>query len=431
LHKQLHVLLSAYACMPDAGTEPGNGWNWAVHLAERGIKVHVLTVTDRREQIEAYRAKHPNSRVSFSYVALPRRFRHCSAMHYLLWQWAALRVAKVLHENSPFDLVHHVTYSSIHVPTQLWRLGIPTIFGPVGGGQTTPPSMLDAFGPSRRVEVLRTAFTRVLPYSILHRAWLQKMTIVLATNSDTLRLVKSLGKMEVEPWFDAALPESFFAKEPRTFATTTEPLRLLWVGRMVPRKALPLTLDVLTKAKHPATLTIAGSGIPEAEVRRMIADRGLTERVRWAGRRLSLHEVRQAYTEHDVLLLASLRDSCPAQLVEAMGLGLPVITLDHHGPRDLVPENAGIKVPVTTPKGVLRDLAAAVDRYGELTGEEKTAMSRAAWSFARTLNYMTGAELFEALYREILDGVPVLTAFPANAQHMRTMAALRSVPGHI
>jgi hypothetical protein len=44
------------------------------------------------------------------------------------------------------------------------------------------------------------------------------MTIVLATNSDTLRLVKSLGKMEVEPWFDAALPESFFAKEPRTFA---------------------------------------------------------------------------------------------------------------------------------------------------------------------------------------------------------------------
>jgi hypothetical protein len=158
----------------DNGAAQGNGWNWAVHLAERGIKVHVLTVTDRREQIEAYRAKHPNSRVSFSYVALPRHFRHASAMHYLLWQWAALRVAKVLHQNSPFNLVHHVTYSSIRVPTQLWRLGIPTIFGPVGGGQTTPRSMLDAFGPSRRAEVLRTAFTRVLPYSILHRARLQR-----------------------------------------------------------------------------------------------------------------------------------------------------------------------------------------------------------------------------------------------------------------
>jgi glycosyltransferase involved in cell wall biosynthesis len=431
LSKQLNVLLSAYACMPNTGTEPGNGWNWAVHLAARGMNVHVLTVIEGKEGIEEYRAAHPDSRISFSYVALPRCFIHRSPMHYLFWQWAALKAAKGLHQQSAFDLVHHVTYSSIHVPTQLWRLGVPTIFGPVGGGQVTPSSMLDAFGPSRRMEVLRTAFTKALPYSVLHRIWLRKMTIVLATNSDTLRLVKALGKMEVEPWFDAALPASFFATEPRTFVTTAEPLRLLWVGRMVPRKALPLTLDVLTKTKHPVTLTIAGSGLPEAQVRGMIADRGLTDRVRWAGRRLSLDEVRQAYIEHDALLLASLRDSCPAQLVEAMGLGLPVITLDHHGPKDLVPANAGIKVPVTTAEGVLRDLAAAVDRYCELSGEEKTAMSEAAWSFARTLNYVKGAELFEALYRQILTGAPVLTAFPTNAQHMRVVDALRSVPGHV
>jgi glycosyltransferase involved in cell wall biosynthesis len=421
LPKQLHVLLSAYACLPNAGTEPGNGWNWAIHLAERGIQVHVLTVTDSREEIESYRASHPNSRVSFSYVALPRSLRHRSGLHYLLWQWAALKVARNLHRTSPFDLAHHVTYSSIHVPTQLWRLGIPTIFGPIGGGQVTPRSMLGAFGPSRRAEVLRTVITRLLPYSIWHRTWLQKMTIVLATNSDTLRLVESLGKMEVEPWFDAALPSSFFADAPRTFATTVEPLRLLWVGRMVPRKALPLTLDVLTKTKRPSTLTIAGGGLPEEEVHRMIAVRGLTKRVRWAGRQLSRDEVRQAYTEHDALLFASLRDSCPAQLVEAMGLGLPVITLDHHGPRDLVPANAGIKVPVTTPEGVLRDLAAAVDRYYQLSGEEKSAMSIAAWSFARNLSYTAGAELFEALYREILNGATVLTAFPTSARHMRTV----------
>jgi glycosyltransferase involved in cell wall biosynthesis len=421
LTKQLHVLLSAYACLPNAGTEPGNGWNWAIHLAERGIKVHVLTVTDGREEIEAYRAKHPDSRVSFSYVALPKSFRHRSGLHYLVWQWAALKVAKQLHRISPFDLAHHVTYSSIHVPTQLWRLGIPTVFGPVGGGQVTPRSMLNEFGPSRRAEVLRTAITRLLPYSVWHRAWLHKMTIVLVTNSDTLRLVKSLGKMEVEPWFDAALPSGFFADAPRTFTTTAGPLRLLWVGRMVPRKALPLTLDVLTKTKRPCTLTIAGGGLREEEVRHMIAVRGLTERVHWAGRQLSRDEVRQAYREHDVLLFASLRDSCPAQLVEAMGLGLPVITLDHHGPRDLVPSNAGIKVPVTTLGGVLRDLASAVDRYYELSGEEKSAMSMAAWSFARSLTYTSGAELFEALYREILVGATVLTAFPTSARHMRTV----------
>ena len=135
LSKQLKVLLSAYACMPNTGTEPGNGWNWAVHLAERGMRVHVLTVIEGKEGIEAYRAEHPDSRISFSYVKLPRCFTHRTPIHYLLWQWAALKIAKQLHQESPFDLAHHVTYSSIHVPTQLWRLGVPTIFGPVGGGQ--------------------------------------------------------------------------------------------------------------------------------------------------------------------------------------------------------------------------------------------------------------------------------------------------------
>ena len=420
----LHVLLSAYACLPNAGTEPGNGWNWAIHLAERGIRVHVLTVTEGREEIEAYRDLYPQPLISFSYVSVPERFRHTTGMHYAMWQWLAVKVARRLHHRSSFDLVHHVTYSSVHVPTQLWRLGLPTIFGPVGGGQVTPASMLGAFGSSRRSEMLRTAFTRLLPYSPLHRRWLRKMTIVLTTNSDTLRLVKAMGKQEVEPWFDAALPQSFFATEPRAFTATTGPLRLFWIGRMVPRKALPLTLDIMARVQRPATLTLVGDGLPAEQVHGMIAERGLTDRVHWAGR-LNRDQVRRAYMEHDALLFAGLRDSCPAQLVEAMGMGVPVITLDHHGARDLVPEGTGVKVPVTNLEGVARDMAAAVDSYADLSGSAKTAMSKAAWSFARTLSYTAGAEHFETLYREILKGPPSLTAFPANARHMQAIANAR------
>ncbi len=419
---KLHVLLSAYACLPNAGTEPGFGWNCAVHLAERGIKVHVLTVTDGRDQIETYRATHPLPNISFSYVKVPKWLRHTSGTHYIWWQCAAVRIAQALHRALPFDLVHHITYGSIHVPTQLWRLKLPTVFGPVGGGQVTPKSMLGEFGSSRGAEVRRTALTKMLPYSPWHRKWLRKMSVVLVTNSDTLRLAKSFGNVEAQPWFDTSLPLSFYAEGPRTFSRTTGPLRLLWVGRMLPRKALPLTLDILKRVQRPATLTIVGEGIPETEVRRMIADRGLTERVHWAGRRLSYAETREVFLEHDVLLFPSLRDSCGAQLVEAMGLGLPVITLDHHGAKDLVREEFGIKVSVTTPKGVVRDMAAAVDRFADLSGEAKSAMSKAGWSLARTLNYSTGAELLETLYRQIIDKAPTLTAFPLSTAHMRMAA---------
>lgn len=418
MSREFNILLSAYACRPNSGTEPGNGWNWATRLAERGMRIHVLTVTEGREPIERYCAKKPVPGLSFSYVEVPSRFRHTTGMHYAWWQWAAVGAARELHRKTPFDLVHHVTYSSIRLPTQLWRLGIPTIFGPVGGGQVTPSSMLRVFGANRCSERLRTAFTKLLPYSIWHRLWLSKMTLVLATNVDTLVLARRLTKTRVEPWFDAALPSGFFLPEPPSFSRREGPVRLLWLGRMVPLKALPLALDVLARVQCPATLTIAGEGMPSAVVQRMIAERGLGDRVYWAGRRLDREEVRQAYLEHDVLLFTSLRDSCPAQLVEAMGMGLPVITLDHHGARALVPDGAGIKVPVTTPEQVVRDMAKAVDHFAGMSSEEITCMSKIGWSFARTLSYEDGAVLFEDLYRQIVSRAPVLTAFPANARRI-------------
>jgi glycosyltransferase involved in cell wall biosynthesis len=398
----VRVLLSAYACLPNAGTEPGNGWNWAVHLAERGIDVHVLTVVEGRDKIEAYRRDHPNPRIQFSYVDIPtKRFKECSGMHYALWQWCAVKVARALQKTERFDIAHHVTYGSIHVPSQLWRVGIPVVFGPVGGGQTTPSSMLMHFGEDKRSEQFRTMLTRALPYSPLHRAWLRKMSAILATNQDTLELIHSMGRSDVKLQFDAALPESFLAPQPRVFEGQPKPIRLLWVGTMHPRKALPLTLDILANVDYPSTLTIIGDGRGSETLRQMIEERGLTERVIWAGKRLPWDDVRAAYLEHDAMLFTSLRDSCACQLLESMALGLPVITLDLHGARNLVPDAAGIKVPLSADE-VVRDVAMAVVRYAKLSGAERTAMSIAGWEFARSMTWNVRAAEAEQLYRKIL-----------------------------
>ena len=73
----------------------------------------------------------------------------------------------------------------------------------------------------------------------------------------------------------------------------------------------------------------------------------------------------------------------------------------------------------------MRDMAAAVESYADLSASDKTAMSHAAWTFACTLNYTAGAEHFEMLYREILNGACALTAFPTNARHMQAAGGAR------
>ena len=400
----MNVLLSAYACMPNSGSEPGNGWSWAMHLAERGINVTVLTRREGRDEIEAYRRVHPNGNLSFGYVSVPTKlFKPGTGIHYALWQIFAVGVARSLNRQGRFDLVHHVTYTSIHVPTQLWRLGIPTVFGPVGGGQTAPVSMLGYFGSSRRAEERRTLFTKALPFSPLHRRWLGKMSTVLAANEDTLQLIRAMGRSDVRLQFDNGVGADYLAQGPKSFKSDMHVVRLIWVGRILPRKALPMALDALAKVEHDWTLTIVGNGLTETAVREMIAERGLSDRVHWAGRRLSWEEVRAAYLEHDALLFTSLRETSGVQLLEAMAVGLPVITLDLHGARDVVPEEAGIKVPVTTPAEVVCGLANAVDRFASMNIDQKNAMSRASWDFAKTSTWASRAAKAELLYAELVE----------------------------
>src|ERR1700686_5022098 len=48
----LRILLSAYACEPGKGSEPGVGWHWAVEMARLGHRVTVLTRQNNRAGIE-------------------------------------------------------------------------------------------------------------------------------------------------------------------------------------------------------------------------------------------------------------------------------------------------------------------------------------------------------------------------------------------
>src|ERR1039458_135136 len=83
---RMKVLLSAYACLPNRGTEPGNGWGLAVHLARVGTEVHVLTALGNREQIQAHIRDYPVPGVSFHYVDYPTKRFRSEEMRYFLWQ---------------------------------------------------------------------------------------------------------------------------------------------------------------------------------------------------------------------------------------------------------------------------------------------------------------------------------------------------------
>jgi len=396
------VLMSAYACRPNTGSEVGTGWNWVLHLAEAGCELHVFTAARNREANEKFLAEHSLPNLHFHFVDVPWMSPWSpSTKHYLLWKWKTWQGAKELIRTERFELALHVSYGSVHFPTQLWRLGIPTIFGPVGGGQTAPAALLRYFGTQQRGEKLRTLATRILPMLPFYRHSMRKMRMVLAANSDTVALARRAGAQDIRLMCDTGLREDYAAEGPRQFVPS-EKIRFVWVGRFHPRKGLGLALDALQHAADNIHLTLVGDGLKPGQLDAMLAERGLSNRVHWSGQRQSWMEVRDTFRQHDALLFTSLRDTFGSQLLEAMSQGLPFVTLSMSGARDFLPPDGGFKVePGEDADQTVQRMTAALNKFAALTIEERNRMSEVVWQSAQGFSWERRVETMQEIFTEV------------------------------
>ena len=406
------VLLSAYACIPNHGSEQATGWTYATTLSKNGLAVHCLTLVDGQAVIDPILAGGDFPNLTLYYVTLPRwvnRFGDSNLVgmyfHYLYWQWSAYRLARQLDQTQHFDLVHHVTYGSIQLGSFMYKLGKPFIFGPVGGGQRAPASMKRYFGKYWSREWMRDWMSSLLQH--LNPGFyksVRQADRLIVTNLDTYELARKLRpEQPIDRIWDAGLSQSFMPAGPVEHRPD-QTLKLLWVGRLLPRKALELTIQALGRVDPnlPITLTIVGGkGEMVSEISRYIDEYGVRDRVHWVGH-VSYQEVKDFYGQSDVFFFTSLRDSCPHQLLEAMAYSLPVVTLNLHGQAELVSEATGLKVSVTSEEQVVSDLAQAVE-WMYAHPDERRSMGQAGYSFAQSQLWDTKIHRFiDELYPAVL-----------------------------
>jgi len=176
---------------------------------------------------------------------------------------------------------------------------------------------------------------------------------------------------------------------------------MLWVGRMEPRKALPLALEAFAQNQDlNARLLIAGDGAMRTRWERYARRLHPVNKVVFLGH-VPWSQMARLYRSADAFLFTSLRDSFGTQVLEAMGHGLPILTLDHQGVGTFVPTDAGIKVPVTSPEQTLAGLAEGIRRLA-LFPEERRKMGRMALAYAKTQTWERRAECMSKLYEDVL-----------------------------
>lgn len=367
----------------------------------------VLTHPWGQEHIEAFLGVHPNPNLHFVWVRLPGRLAWDPAKHtrvsswrYVLWQRAALQRARQLQEQIGFHIVHHVSWGTVSEPPLLWRLPVPFVWGPVGGGQVAPATLRSYLGSATRVEWVRDARMRVVSFRPVLRKTARRSAMILATNYETARILKRAGAKRLTLFLDTGIREDFLLKQVPDRVPGPR-LTLLWAGRLQPRKCLPLALEALAQTRDLSVrLLVAGKGAMRGEWEALSLRLGLSSRVEFLGQ-VPYNQMPALYRSADVFIFTSLRDSFGSQVLEAMAAGLPIIALDHQGVAAFVPDNAGIKVPIAGPRETVSGLSSAI-HFMAVSGPARIEMGRAAWEFARAQTWAKRAELMGHWYEEII-----------------------------
>ena len=380
------------------GSEPGNGWYWPTALADSGHEVTVLTRHEFRERILA----EGRTDIDFHFVDPPSRHFNApsgAAVYdaYRRWQDAIYSHEKAL--GPKYDVSHHVAWGSLHLGSRLWRLPAPLVYGPIGGGQTAPGAYWRYFGRRWPMELARNATVGpVLQLNGRARETLRNAAVVLATNTDTEAACRRLGATDVRYFLAEGLPAGWLS-EPRQRPTGVP--TVLWVGRMLHRKAPVLAVEAFAELRRrmPARLVMAGDGPLLEQVRATVDRLGLSADVELMGR-VPWSTVNQLCESASVFLFSSLRDSSGSQFLEAMGKGLPAVALDLHGIGDVKVGIAAEKVelpprPQELP-GRIADALAAI-----LTGDDWEARSAAGVKWAAQHVWPAKAAAATQIYEEI------------------------------
>ena len=197
-----------------------------------------------------------------------------------------------------------------------------------------------------------TAARRIARYRRMYRG--QALVAVSQGVADDLRGAAGIAPARIE-----VIPNPFDFAAIRSLAKAPAALPqrpyLIHVGRFSGQKRHDLLLDAFARLRAPGRLVLLAD--PDPALARMIRERGLGERVQVAGFQQNPYPW---IASAELLVLSSDHEGLPNVLIEAIALGVPVVSTDcPSGPREIL----GAALPgCLVPTGDAASLAAAIER---------------------------------------------------------------------
>ena len=340
-----------------------------MELATSGHEVWVLTWPEFRQAIDAELEKLALPNLRFVYYTLPtwlawwQQGQRGIRLYYVLWQWGAYQLAKRLHAREQFDLVQHLTLGAIRHASFMGRLGIPFLFGPVGGGEHAPWRLRRGYSLLAKIgDLARDLTNGWVRYDPLMRQTFRQAQWIVATSQQTQALIPQRFWEKVQIQLAIGITSQIATRPERR--QPHQPFSLIYVGRFLEWKGMHLGLAAFAMVLQQlpdARLTLVGQGPAEKRWHHLAETLGIAAQLDWISW-VNQKDLAALYARHDLLLFPSLHDSGGMVVLEAMSHGLPVVCLDIGGPGRMVNALCGRVIATAGMKeaDVIRQLGNAI-----------------------------------------------------------------------
>ncbi len=348
-------------CYPTSGGSGVVAAELGTALAARGHRVHLFSYRT------PFRLRPPRARFTFHEISIPS---------YPLFEYpsygmaAACKVAEV-----PLDLLH-VHYAYPHAVSAYLAKEMS------GGGLRTVTTL---HGTEALLVAQDASFARATRFGL--------------ERSDAVTAVSRFLREKTREWLDPALPIEVvpdFVDTRRFVPRGARGPTIVHVSnfRAVKRTADAVRVLHLVRRRVEATLVLIGSGPEEGEVRELAGRLGVLPHVRFVG---EVADVARHLARASALLSTSEFEGFGMSVLEAMACGVPVVSTDSGGVREVVSEACARLAPVGDVEALA---AAAADLLADPA--RARAMGRAGRRRAReSFDLEVVVPRYEALYERV------------------------------
>ena len=236
----------------------------------------------------------------------------------------------------------------------------------------------DIFNKYMRTEsISRRIYTRIAHF-ILPRA-----TAIQTDGPETIEPLRA--KYGDKVFFKPMFPANLATLRSIHRTVSTPPFKILFMGRFVPQKNIPLLLGVIesvfVKTGKNITFTIIGKGPEHEQFLKKLEQREYVSVCEIKGI-VPRNEVPTLFTTHHALLMTSRYEGFPRVFMEAAVAGMPIITAEVGGIQGLVMDGmTGIVIPQDTPADIW---AKRIIEFAENSKRRETYSKNIREAFERT-----------------------------------------------